>query len=282
MYNTLFVPQLEDPIKTLDLPVAGRGYSADSVRLVFEFVNFVNGLRTNTGLNTLIPDQDGTQTLLYLQKVRRFATLITGTEPQSLGLHPAVYFYGTTGKYQPPAFLATVHLIQDLEHRKGLIRFTENRERFEKYLVKYRYLTNSVIQKFGSFERSIDPVFRLYGLILDGVYNKMDDNAIMASIQNDDKFKFVRTTVEETQHGKDFSTGGKSYAYIRTALQESPRCEICGALIHKNSISFDHVKAKSAGGTGDPRNARPVHPYCNSGYREHLNSLRKKSAKRAK
>ena len=61
IYEILFVPPLEVPIKTLDLPVAGRGYSADSVRLVFEFVNFANGLTTDAKLDSLAQILTGQQ-----------------------------------------------------------------------------------------------------------------------------------------------------------------------------------------------------------------------------
>lgn len=46
IYDELFVPPLQTPIKTLDLPVAGRGYFADTVKLVLDFVEFVNRPRT--------------------------------------------------------------------------------------------------------------------------------------------------------------------------------------------------------------------------------------------
>src|SRR5687768_5389685 len=42
VYDVLFKPAIETPLKTLDLPVAGRGYSADSIKMIFDLVNFVN------------------------------------------------------------------------------------------------------------------------------------------------------------------------------------------------------------------------------------------------
>ena len=44
VYDLIFKPSLDSVIKTADLPIAGRGYSADSVKMIFEFVNFVNNL----------------------------------------------------------------------------------------------------------------------------------------------------------------------------------------------------------------------------------------------
>jgi hypothetical protein len=42
VYEVFFRPAIETPIKTLDLPIAGRGYSADSVKMIFDLVNVVN------------------------------------------------------------------------------------------------------------------------------------------------------------------------------------------------------------------------------------------------
>ena len=45
--NILFIPDLKTPIKTLDLPIGGKIYSAQTLTLIFGFVNIVNGLKPN-------------------------------------------------------------------------------------------------------------------------------------------------------------------------------------------------------------------------------------------
>jgi hypothetical protein len=42
IYDDLFVPPLETPIKTLDLSVAGRSYSFDSLKLILDVVECLN------------------------------------------------------------------------------------------------------------------------------------------------------------------------------------------------------------------------------------------------
>ena len=120
VYKDLFVPPLETPIKTLDLPVAGRGYSAETMKLILDFVEFVNPLPTTDTKTkqrgkkpdilapTMGLDTDGSKTIKFLENVSNASSGIAGLKPQSLGLHPAVYFYSATGKYQPTAFLAAV------------------------------------------------------------------------------------------------------------------------------------------------------------------------------
>lgn len=122
VYDLIFKPNLDMAIRSADLPVAGRGYSSDSVKMIFELVNFVNKLhpemwrseaattkrktRTQQQIITLDDDADGATTLEYMRAVKRTAGRIAGNSPASLGLHPAVYFYSATGRFQPAAFLA--------------------------------------------------------------------------------------------------------------------------------------------------------------------------------
>jgi hypothetical protein len=120
IYDDLFVPPLETPMKTLDLPVAGGSYTSDSIELILDFVEFVNKPvqaspaevrrpRRKKQMDILAPtmpeDADGTATVGFLTNVRKASSQIAGTTPGSLDLHPAVYFYSATGNYQPTAFL---------------------------------------------------------------------------------------------------------------------------------------------------------------------------------
>jgi hypothetical protein len=283
IYNILFDPSLPDPIKTLDLPVAGSGYSADSVKLVFEFVNFANGFRPEMWQEEepgkrsrnksdppkkLADDPDGSATLECLKKVKRIASRISGGHPSSLGLHPAVYFYSATGRYQPTAFLATVTLVQELETTNGFDRFTTARARFEEFLVKYRYFLNQLVVYYGSGWRGRDPLFRMYLAILEGIREGKDDERIALELQRD-KFTFLKEIVEgERQSGKKFTTETKSAAFLREAIDRAVRCKICDARMHVKSITVDHKTRQEDGGRGDLPNAQLAHPFCNSGYKE--------------
>jgi hypothetical protein len=66
---------------------------------------------------------------------------------------------------------------------------------------------------------------------------------------------------------KKFNTDKKSEIYIRDVLQNAPRCKICNGLIHRNSISIDHIQRKEDGGLGTVDNGQITHPYCNTGYK---------------
>lgn len=277
IYDTLFKPVLEEPIKTLDLPVAGRGYSAGSVKLMFDFVNLANGLiegqKTKTKGKTGQEkedrrDKDGSQTIRYLKRVKRIASRISGDSPSSLGLHPAVYFYGATGRYQPTAFLAVVRLIDDLDATNSFIRFTEARSRLEEFLLGHRYFINQIVTKHGSGRRGYGPVFNLYKRVLNGIEKHWSDDEIVASLKNSD-FKYLTEMTQEERKAKaSFSTETRSTAFLRDAIEKALRCAICKARIHRKSISFDHISRRQDGGSSDVDNAQLTHPYCNTGYKE--------------
>lgn len=269
VYQILFVPPLETPIKTLDLPVAGRGYSAESVRLVFEFVNLANNIRSEALQKTLPEDKDGKLTIEYLKKVKRIAARISGNSPGSLGLHPAVYFYGSTGRYQPTAFLATVGMVKEFEEKNLFPYFTENRKAFEEFLLRYRYFTNQIVAVTGGWGKAYSRLMTFYKQVLDDIAAGTDDEQIITRLKSVNGLHYLEVAREEDkQTDSSFSTETKSAAFLREAINSAVRCAICGARIHRKGISIDHTIPKREGGTGELDNAQVTHPYCNGGYKE--------------
>jgi hypothetical protein len=271
IYDALFVPDLETPIKTLDLPVAGRGYTADSVKMIFDFVNFVNRDRIRPSGDQSQNDPDGEQTISYLKRVRKVVSMISGEYPGSLGLHPAVYFYSATGRYQPAAFLATVSFIQDLDSRGRFSLFSRHRDRFEEFLLTYKHFVNQIGQKYGSEDRGVNPLTLMLQTVFNSVVSGKDFEVIVSELQSTDKLRFLSVVTDDDKvHGRNFSGHTKAAAFLRAALDGAPRCNICNARVHRNSISFDHIVRKPDGGWGDASNAALTHFYCNTGYKEQL------------
>jgi hypothetical protein len=261
--DLLFAPALKTPIKTLDLPVAGRGYSSQTLPLVFEFVNLVNSAKND---DKMVEDNSGDETLAYLNRCRALANRMSGTHPSSLGLHPAVYFYSSTGRYQPTAFLGTVAFLQDLELHKRFKEFTLVRRDFEDFLLAHRILVNQVTVKYGSGPKGFVRLKQLLVFLLDNLVAKKTQPEIIQAMEGHKEFSFLQP--KEVGAGgdssKDFGTDAKSAVFLRDALKDPLRCGICGGLIHRNAISIDHVVRKADGGLGDPDNGQLAHPYCNT------------------
>jgi hypothetical protein len=271
IHKALYNPPITGmPLTTLDVPVAGKGYNA--LQFVFDLVNEANNIRLTDSRgkkvdNPLPSDNDGSATVDYLKQVRRRVERITGDVSRSLGLHPVVYFYTRSGTFQPTVFIAVSGFVEDLAKRNKLIEFTKYRRSFEEFLIRHKEATSLVIKQLGSGPRHIPRLREYYRRILDGLVAGKSLEAIGSDFSQDDNFAFVTlprpTDLPESAEG-DFRRGTKTAAFFATALPQGARCAVCGALVHKNSIQFDHAEPRRDGGSTDMANARVTHPYCNS------------------
>jgi hypothetical protein len=119
--ENLFTPEMKTPVKTLDLPLAGKGYSSRTLPLIFDLVKLSN----NVSEKEISEDLDGSETISFLKSTNKVIRRFTTTHPSSLGIHPAVYFYSEKGRYQPTAFMAWIEIIKDFDKRGYFDRFTE-------------------------------------------------------------------------------------------------------------------------------------------------------------
>ncbi|MEU2661407.1 DUF262 domain-containing protein [Micromonospora sp. NPDC007220] len=289
VYDLIFKPNVETSIRTADLPIAGRGYSSDSLKMVFELVNFVNKLtpdmwreveskpaRAKAGTpppSLLVDDIDGSETIRFMRAVRRVAGRMSGNEPASLGLHPAVYFYGATGKFQPAAFLAAVEFVLDLERTRSVAKFTNVRAEFEEFLIKYRHFFNQIVRNYGSFSKAAPHAVKMLRTIFEALSDGCGELMILERLKAEPTLKSLREITDDDRlHGRNFSQETKNMLVLNDLLERETRCGICGARVPRNSISFDHLLRKQDGGTGAPENGQLTHPYCNTGYKESAHS----------
>jgi hypothetical protein len=275
IYNILYTPTLDVPIQTLDLPFAGRGYSGQTLPLMFTFLNMVNevtvgkdGKGKKDG-KEIIDDKEGTETVSYLKKALRVAQILFSKEPLSVGLHPAVYCYGASGRFQPTAFLGIVNLIHSFEQegKQNYLRFTEHRGAFEEFLLRNRGLSNQIATTIGSGSKGYPHLVVLYKIVLNCFISGIKDDAkILAEIKKEPKLSYIATdeTALKRNYNKGFTKGARSAVYLKEALEKALTCPRCNARKHKNAMVLDHIQGKATGGVGDPENGQYVHPYCNS------------------
>lgn len=266
--DILFEPALtSDRIKTLDLPTAGRLYSAETLALVLNFVNITNGI---TEKKELADDNDGSSTIDVLTKCRQVARRINSEHPGSLGLHPAVYFYSQSGSYKIASFLAITSLVMDLDESDSFEKFTKVRSDFEDMLVSYDYLIQQIVRKYRSALSSHGFIKEFCMACIEGLAAGRKPPEIIKDITSQPAFNYLVPglwTTEVAATYSDFSVESKSAAFIREALTSAPRCAICGARIHRNSVTIDHIVRKADGGGGTLDNAQLAHPYCNTTYK---------------
>jgi len=278
IFEALYTPALREPIKTLDMPVAGQGYNA--LPFIFNLVNLCNDLPLPKSasdkkiVNPLADDVDGTETLAFLKKVEKRISLVTTNHPGSLGFHPAVYFYAMSGKFLANAFLASLEFAKELDQRRKKNEFCEVRGDFENYLFQNKVYISLTVTKLGSGARSLTRLKDLYWRIFEYFSEGLQPEEITERLFNDQSFSHLRASEvppPHVSHGKSSSgrqSGAtKSAAYIREGMANVIRCSICEGAIHANSLSSDHVTRVEDGGGGHSSNAGIAHPYCNTGFK---------------
>ena len=263
----LFDPKLVTPIKTLDIPIGGKIYSAQTLPLVLDFVNLANNYNPKNKID-LNDDNTGEITVKYLKETRKIAWLLNSQHPSSLGLHPAVYFYSLDGRYKIASFFAIVDLVMELKKRNMINKFIDVRSNFEIIIQKYEYIIQQINRKHRSVQGSYRFISQFMQLSIE-LLKKFSIEETIDQIINKNEFNYLTkqlaSQLSTTQ--KDFTTEKKSAIFLKEALKNTPKCKICNGLIHRNSISIDHIERKRDGGVADINNAQLTHPYCNSGYK---------------
>jgi len=295
----LFKPSLVTPIKTLELPVAGHGYGANSLPLIYEMVNLANGLpiedpsQYKTGRKKKISGKkreendesiderklpDESVLLRTLQNTKKLARKMTGMHASSLGLHPAVYFYSASGRHQPTAVLSMCAVVKELSDAGKLNDFCKIRSEFEEYLLQQKELINQVTRKTGSMAKGYKLLKEYFWFVLDRFIDGKKASEIIKDLNENEKFAFLKIEeIPEKSKSNEFSTGAKQHAFLEEALASAVTCKICGARKHSKSMTADHVLDKSKGGKGSSDNLQYVHPYCNSTFKDYKQKIAKES-----
>jgi Protein of unknown function DUF262/HNH endonuclease len=266
LHTTLFDPELQRPIKTLDLPLGGPKGVRSALQILLELLLYVQ-----RGQAEKIPnlegdkdDVDGTATVKLLKNAAELTNRLSGNSGGSLGLHPAVYYYGPTGRHSIPMFLGTVGLIAKKlsNNDRGFFqKFSSVREKLEKCLVIHKELIATVLQKQVSSKRT-----STYSLLLDKLITEL---LIKAEISDSDIVKHSGLEGKvvlgiAAKSNADFTDETRSRVFINLALHSALKCPICnGYLDPEKSVSYDHIVRKQDGGTGVAENCALTHPYCN-------------------
>lgn len=274
LFDLLYKPPLSaGHINTLDVPVAGRGYSV--LPFVFDFINAANetkipdstkGAAKNPKLEA---DPNGDKTVSYLKNVLRSTTRLTGDEPTSLGLHPVVYFYTGGGSFSPWSFLAWSKIINNRFAQDSIEEFTVIRASLEEFLRKDKWAMTEIIHKNGSGYRSTPWLEKYWTLLLSWFAAGMTGEEVREKLKADKAFAFLqhksphyRLPGESSR--KAFSRATRTATVWEAALPGAPTCYICSARVHRNSAHTEHKQDIALGGDARPSNAGLAHPYCDS------------------
>jgi hypothetical protein len=270
LHQILFEPELQRPVKTLDLPLGGSKGVRSALEVLIEFM--LIAVRNQAGRPSTVADQDedgdGAGTLNTLAASLRLARRITGNDSGSLGLHPAVYFYGPSGVHSGPMFMGTVALIGQrlaCNDSSFFAKFTAIRMPLEQVLIAEKELIAAILQKHSSRRRTESYRELLWSLIgrLTAGQTATPEWLIETSGL---KGKLVTGGVSASTSA--FSDNTKSSVFIASALGAALKCAVCGGYIDmEKSVSYDHVMRVRDGGLDEAENCQLTHPYCNQSIR---------------
>jgi hypothetical protein len=263
IYNSIFEPEDADPAKNTRLPPAGLAHTANGLRIALDLVNITNGVKSG------IVDSDfaGAETERFINKTYGVVKYIAGAEPASLGLHPAVYFWGVTGNHQPSIFLAVVSFFQEMIQKNQLIVFTLHRARFEEFLVGNSAIVKHILGKHGGWRKSVAPVMRMLRSIFDGLVSGKSDSEIEECISSELNIE-IDLPVFEVDDRRSTWRETKSASRRRASIESSYRCNICKARLDPDSASDDHIRRREDGGNDGVDNSQLTHHFCNHGFKE--------------
>ncbi|HYB62107.1 MAG TPA: DUF262 domain-containing protein [Methylomirabilota bacterium] len=290
VYGVIFGPIVDISTASPDVPRAGQPYSSEAFKMILDMVNIFNDVlpamwqkkdenkisRKKIGkVQELADDHDGSETLTFLGRVKEIGALVcdNGTiDSGSLGLDPAVYFYGATGKFHPPAFLATMKFVKELKTNDNFYAFTKVRNDFEEFLVRHRFFINQIGHSKGSRTRPLESMLLMFGTIFSSLRSGITDDAnIVAKLKSLPalmELNDISNIPADMTKKKRFSKSVQQAATVRQILENRERCPICHARLHPSARSKDHKLGAVGGGTGSIDNLQFTHPYCNTGYKQ--------------
>ena len=263
IYDAIFEPEGAIPHVDAELPPAGMAQTANGLRIALELVNVVTGIKSGT--KNLPEDIGGSATARVLSQVWGVIKYVSGGEPASLGLHPAVYFWGTTGNHRPSMFLGVVAFVKDLIQNDQLVLFTLHRAKLEEFLVGKEKVGQQILSRYGGWKRSLEPIKQLLRLIFEGLVAGNSDTEILESIEELSGKSEVHDVAK-----RDGWKETRSAARIKASLASATRCAICQARLVLSRASDDHIERRSDGGHSGVSNAQLTHHYCNHGFKEHF------------
>lgn len=271
LHSVLFEPEISRPIKTLDLPLGGSKGVRTALQVLIDFMLIANRDQLGNPKDVYGQDEDcdGSLTIESLKKSLRLAKRITGNDGGSLGLHPAVYFYGPSGRHSSPMFMGTINLVgRRLANNDSSFfkKFTSVRSPLEKILIENKDLIATILQKNISSKRN-DVYSHLLSKLIEGLSSSdhIDEQYLI-----DNSGLHGKLIVGSADyHNKYFSDDSKSTAFINAALSSALKCPICGGYLDpEKSISYDHVVRAREEGKGGTDNCQLTHPYCNQSIKQ--------------
>jgi Protein of unknown function DUF262/HNH endonuclease len=272
LHGLFFTPEVDSPIKTLDLPLGGSKSPIEALEMLMLLISISSSQtgESKKKIESFEEDESGNKTSEVLNDCLNVAERMTGNSAGSLGLHPAIYFYTDRGSHMPALFLGTLSLFKEKlknNNKQFFKDFTMVRAKLEKYLVEKKSLITQALNLARSeirFLRVSDLIEYLMKKFL--AEEEFKDEDVIAVIAPNSSSKVL--AIKTSDKSGPFSRDTKSAIYLRDSLKAAVNCQICQGMVDANkAVSYDHIKRKRDGGSSDESNGQMTHPFCNTGYK---------------
>lgn len=264
IYNMMFLPKLETPIKTLDVPMCGKHNSSNSLSLIYEFVKICY---PKWELKEI--DESGCKTIECLKEVRKVLRLINDNHKSSLGLHPIIYFYSKNGTFQVSTFYAISLFVIELDKTNKKDIFIRNRDKFERIFYNNNLIIQDITRKYRSSKKAMEHIKNFLFDILFSLEKGVNENVLIDNLLKKNNYQYLskQNSNNINNDRNNFNSKDKNSIFIEEALKHANKCKICNSYIHCNAITIDHIVRKEDGGKANIENGQLAHPYCNTGYK---------------
>jgi hypothetical protein len=268
LHHKIFEPDLKHSVvRTLDLPLGGSQGVRSALKTLIDLMLMANKKQDGKPISVgdYAEDLSGAETLKVLKNTLKLIERVTGNGNGSLGLHPAVYFYGESGRHSIPMFMGTIQLVSErIRNNDGpfFAKFIRARQELEESLIVHKEVISQILQGYVNKTRIEKYKAMLESCIHHILEGKKIDDQFLVEVSG--KKGKVLSSERKCNPGRQFSNNQKSFIFIKDSLSTALRCPICNGYIDSaKSVSYDHIKPLREGGQSDEENCQITHPYCN-------------------
>lgn len=286
IYDNVFKPPPQEPIRALVQPLLVVNGSHQRPYYLAELLTVIQGGKGQPAETDRLLSQGRDST--PDQIVTKGHKIVTDTldaldhligpssNPKSLSIVPAVYFYTRTGRYVRSMLYGFLYWLLNggdddvIINRKRV--FSAHRAAFEKVLLDRKdEIVTGLTRRTGSGPDITAQTANYYdGLLrllvkhndeIEGRQFVSDFNELVKGIIN----RTPKEPIPEEGRTRAFTDRQRSTVVLHELLRHPTRCGICGGILDVSAaVQFDHIQPVSKGGQTVTSNARLSHPFCNN------------------
>lgn len=286
IYSGVFQPIQQEPIRTLQQPLLVVSGSQQRPYYLAELLTVIQGGKGQLAETErlLAQGRDASPNELVAAGYKIVGDTLDAlnhligpsTNPKSLSIVPAVYFYTNTGRYVRSMLYGFLYWLLNGGNAEVILDrkrvFSAHRAAFETILLERKNeIVSGLTRRTGSgpditaqTANYFDGLLRLLMQHEDNIEGKAFQDEYQSFVKGIIK-RIPREVATEDGRSRVFTDRQRSTVVLQELLRSPARCGICGGILDvTTSVQFDHVQPVVQGGPTVVSNARLSHPFCNN------------------